>query len=119
MFIKSFKMFESSSPITISDIIKRKKEIQEKWELQVWARTNLIAAYTKEEQKVLGTIVDIFAYVDDGWKPRGVYNLHTKEFILFYNGLHNLLKRDKYIKIPSENFFDKIDDIYYRLYNDV
>ena len=115
MFIKSFKMFESSSPITISDIIKRKKEIQEKWELQVWARASSDKVYTRDAP----TIVDIFAYVDDGWKPRGVYNLHTKEFILFYNGLHNLLKRDKYIKIPSENFFDKIDDVYYRLYNDV
>ena len=111
MFIKSFKMFESSSLI-ISDIMKRKKEIQEKWELQVFARSNA-------SSQVPVHLVDIYVNIDGDWKPRGVYNLNTKEFTLFYSGLNTLLKRDKYIKIPSENFFDKIDDVYYRLYNDV
>jgi hypothetical protein len=104
-------MFESSSLI-LSDIIKRKKEIQEKWELQVFARATPLSDAAVH-------LVDILVNIDGEWKPRGVYNLNTKEFTLFYGGLNTPLKRDKYIKIPSENFFDKIDDVYYRLYNDV
>jgi hypothetical protein len=113
MFIKSYQQFES---VTSSDIMSKKNQIEEKWDLRV------------EMRHGSSKIIDIFIRIDeDGcmlhpahWVPRAIYNMESKEFVLFYRTMDSKpLKRDKWIKLKSDDFFDSLDNVVGYLYYDV
>jgi hypothetical protein len=105
MFIKSYQQFES---VTSSDIMSKKNQIEEKWDLRV------------EMRHGGSKIIDIFIRIDEDWVPRAVYDMESKEFVLFYRSMDSKpLKRDKWIKLKSDDFFDSLDNVVGYLYYDV
>lgn len=105
MFIKSYQQFES---VNSNDILSKKKQIEKKWDLQVSMRTGS------------SRIIDIFIRIDEDWVPRAIYDIESKEFVLFYRSLDSKpLKRDKWIRLKSDDFFDSLDNVVGYLYYDV
>lgn len=109
MLIKSFKSFKINESVSLHDIMSKKDYILNKWDLVVDNRVGIST-----------TMIDIFIKVNNRETPRGVYDFNKREFILFYNSLNSKpLNPDKYIKIKSNDFFDKLDDVVHLLYYDV
>jgi hypothetical protein len=102
MIVKKFRLFES---VSTQSIIKRKKEIEDKWDLIISERND--------------KLIDIFVKpTDDEPYPAACYDTTSKKFTLFYDRLNGIILK-RYITIPSETFFDELDSVVGRLYYDV
>lgn len=105
MFIKSFKLFES---VDSKEIIGKKDFIRKKWDLEVKMRTGS------------SNLIDIYIIINGELSPRAVYDIEKQEFILIYRDmLSGPLPPSKWIRIKSDDFFDRLDRVVGYIYNDV
>lgn len=116
MFITTkYKMFESKIPQSDIDfcnnILSRKEEIVEDFDIFIQHRSPFEESGSK--------FIDLFKILPGGLKSSfGVYDITTKQFVLFYEG-DTALHRDDYIRIPSKDFFSGLEMVYYKTYLDV
>ncbi len=116
MFIVTkYKMFESEIPQSDMDfcnnILSRKKEIAEDFDIFIQHRS----PFGKPGSK----FIDLYKILPIGLKSSfGVYDITTKQFVLFYEG-DTSLHSDDYIRIPSKDFFSGLEMVYYKTYLDV
>jgi hypothetical protein len=121
--IKSYKLFEATQ-VRITDedielcnnILSKKDEILEEFDIyivhrQVFGQTNARNSGSK--------FIDLYKISPRGIKSSfGVYDLSKKEFILFYDGKKSL-DLNNYTIIPSKDFFDGIEMVYYKTFLDI
>lgn len=120
--IKSYKLFEGSTWFTDTDIefcesiLSRKSEIESDFDISVEHRQPFGDTVSKNTGS---KFIDLYKISTNGIRTSfGVYNLSTKEFILFYEG-ETPLNRESYIHITSENFFDGLEKVYYKTFLDI
>lgn len=122
---KKFEIFESKSIVLLDDIDKWRVIIED-----IMSKSD----YIKKEFDII--IIDrnhsvnskqYFPYIDlykvtkegdeDSSIPYAVYDVCNKQFKLFYADGKSL-KPGNYLIIKSENFFDRLEDVYYKIYID-
>ena len=131
--IKSYKLFEaldSTPQVWFTDediefcnnILSKKNEILEEFDIYLVHRQEFGVTVAKNTGS---KYIDLYRILSGGIRgfidaPRsfGVYDLSKKEFILFYEG-KKLLSNKSYTRIPSKDFFDGLEMVYYKAFLDI
>ena len=127
--IKSYKLFESINSIPqvwftdkdiefCNNILSKKDEILEEFDIYIVHRQE----FGKTNARNTGSkFIDLYKILPGGNKSSfGVYDLSKKEFILFYEGKKPLsIDKEGYTKIPSKDFFDGLEMVYYKAFLDI
>ena len=111
--ITKYKMFESNfsdDDIKLAEEINDRVDyIEQEYELIVKHRQpfgNTIARMSGSRY------FDIYKKNEGLIESIGVYDILNREFILFYSE-GKQLRRESYLHIKSENFFDQLERVYY------
>jgi hypothetical protein len=127
--IKSYRLFESINSIPqvwftdediefCNNILSKKDEILEEFDIYIVHRQE----FGKTNARNSGSkFIDLYRILSGGIKSSfGVYDLSKKEFILFYEGKKPLsIDKEGYTKIPSKDFFDGLEMVYYKAFLDI
>jgi len=121
--IKSYKLFEATQVwFTDEDIefcnniLSKKDEILEEFEIYITHRQD----FGKTNARNSGSkFIDLSKILPGGIRSSfGVYDLSKKEFILFFDGKKSLNK-EQFKYIPSKDFFDGLEMVYYKAFLDI
>ena len=124
--ITSYKLFEgkliqkpwfAKSDIEFcNNILSKKDEILEEFDIYIVHRQEFGVTVAKNTGS---KYIDLYRILSGGIRSSfGVYDLSKKEFILFYEG-KKLLSDKSYIRIPSKDFFDGLELVYYKTFLDI
>lgn len=115
--ITDYKKFESNQNIEwqniIDDIISKSDYIKSEFDIEVVDRNKVV----NSNQYI--PYIDLYKseLEDEKYIPFGVYDVCNRQFKLFYSEGKEL-NPGKYLVIKSDNFFDAIEDVYYKIYID-
>lgn len=101
--------------IIIDDIMSKSDYIKKEFDIIVIDRNHSV------KSKQYFPYIDIYKVVKDYEEessiPCAVYDVCNKQFKLFYADGKSL-RSGNYLIIKSENFFDRLEDVYYKIYID-
>jgi hypothetical protein len=98
--------------------LSKRDEILEEFDIYIVHRQE----FGKTNARNTGSkFIDLYRILSGGIKSSfGVYDLSKKEFILFYEGKGPLsIDKEGYTIIPSKDFFDGLEMVYYKAFLDI